>query len=59
MNAPKKLRYNEGKCSRCSEDGVGYNDHGDMLCEDCMFDEVIEEMMPKIVAGEEPPSSEP
>lgn len=41
MSRLKILRYNEGKCARCSEDGVGYNDDGDMLCEDCMFEEVL------------------
>jgi hypothetical protein len=54
MSEPKKLRCNEGKCSRCSEPGIGCNGNGDILCEDCMFEEVIEEQMPKIVAGETP-----
>ena len=28
-------------CKRCEEPGVGFNDDGDFLCEDCMFEEAI------------------
>lgn len=30
------------KCERCSEPGIAYNDDGDWLCEDCLFEEQIE-----------------
>jgi hypothetical protein len=29
-------------CCRCRENGVGFNDDGDFLCEDCIADEIIE-----------------
>jgi hypothetical protein len=30
------------KCERCSEDGVGYNEDGEFLCGDCLFEEQCE-----------------
>ncbi len=27
------------KCERCSEDGIGHNEDGVFLCEDCLFEE--------------------
>lgn len=26
-------------CDQCDEPGVGFNEDGDFLCEDCLFDE--------------------
>lgn len=52
--SPRFPRY-KGECKHCQEPGIGYNDDGELLCEDCLFDEAIDEAMPKIVAGEEPP----
>ena len=28
-----------GKCERCSEPAIGFNDDGEALCEDCLFEE--------------------
>ena len=25
-------------CSKCTERGIGFNDDGEFLCEDCLFD---------------------
>jgi hypothetical protein len=33
-----KYRYNEGICSRCRNDGIGYNSKGEMLCNFHMFE---------------------
>jgi hypothetical protein len=46
------------ECKNCQEPGVGYNDDGEFLCEDCLLDEAIDQMMPAIVAGETPPGCE-
>jgi len=35
----------------CCERGVGCNDDGDFLCEDCLFEWTVEQTMPKIVSG--------
>lgn len=29
----------DGKCERCIEPGVAYNEDGVWLCEDCLFEE--------------------
>lgn len=29
-------------CDRCDQPGVGYNEDGDFLCEDCIADELID-----------------
>lgn len=34
-------------CDRCDEPGVGYNEDGDFLCEDCMFEEFVEATTPR------------
>jgi hypothetical protein len=44
--------HNKWECKRCREPGVAWNDDGEFLCEDCMLDEAIDQMMPAIVAGE-------
>lgn len=31
------------KCEKCSEKGIGFNDDGEWLCEDCMFEWSMEE----------------
>lgn len=51
---PSDFDADQTKCCRCSEHGVGYNEDGDFLCEDCMFEEAVEQIMPSLVAGEEP-----
>ena len=30
------------KCERCNEPGVAFNDDGEFLCEDCLFEEMCE-----------------
>lgn len=45
------------ECERCTEPGVGFNEGGDWLCEDCIVDEAIEAAMPDIVAGKWPPET--
>lgn len=32
-----------GECERCSEQAVGFNDYGEALCEDCMFEDFMED----------------
>lgn len=44
---------NKWECRRCREPAVGYNDNGEFLCEDCLFEEAVDEAMPRIVAGED------
>jgi hypothetical protein len=48
MSSGKKLKYNKGlvmpeQCEQCDEPGVGYNDDGEFLCEDCMFESILED----------------
>lgn len=31
------------KCERCDQEGIGFNDDGAFLCEDCLFEEQCEE----------------
>lgn len=56
IRRPQPPRGCEGQCDRCSEPGIGYNDDGVFLCEDCIFEEAAEQAMPDIVAGREPHS---
>lgn len=30
-------------CEKCQEPGIGFNDDGEWLCEDCHFDDLCEE----------------
>lgn len=41
------------ECDNCNERGVGFNDEGEWLCEDCMFEWACEEVMPGVVSGDE------
>lgn len=38
----------EGRCEHrgCSEQGVGFNDDGEWLCEDCLLDSELEQIAP-------------
>lgn len=36
----------DDKCERCSEPHIGCNEDGIFLCEDCMFEELIEQQEP-------------
>ena len=33
-----------GKCEKCGDQAVGFNDDGDLLCEDCIFEQACEEL---------------
>lgn len=33
-----------GECEKCSDEAIGYNDDGELLCEDCFFEKACEEM---------------
>ena len=35
----------EGGCDRCEEQAVGFNDDGEFLCEDCLFEEACTAMV--------------
>lgn len=41
------------QCEKCDEPGVGYNDDGRWLCEDCLFEWACEEVMPDVVGDED------
>lgn len=30
-------------CDRCSEEGIGFDDDGTFLCEDCLFEQMMED----------------
>jgi hypothetical protein len=53
MSEPKKRYGRLGDCERCTEPAVAFNDDGVALCEDCIFMEAVEEVLPKIIAGED------
>lgn len=34
-----------GECEKCHDQALGYNDDSELLCEDCLFEYVCEEMV--------------
>lgn len=42
----------QDRCERCRQDGIGFNEDGVFLCEDCLFEEAVEQTMGPIVDGE-------
>ena len=32
------------ECEKCGDQAVGFNDDGDLLCEDCLFTQKCEEL---------------
>lgn len=33
-----------GECEKCSETAIGFNDDGDALCSDCLFETTCDEL---------------
>ena len=41
------------ECRGCEQDGVGYNDDGVFMCEDCLFEWAVEQNNPDLTEEEE------
>lgn len=34
----------EGGCEKCGDSAIGFNDDGEFLCQDCLFEATCEDM---------------
>ncbi|WP_277810666.1 hypothetical protein [Chromohalobacter canadensis] len=42
-----------GECEKCGDQAIGFNDDGDLLCEDCIFEQTCEELFGDEWGGDE------
>jgi hypothetical protein len=33
-----------GECEKCTDEAIGFNDDGEALCSDCLFEQTCEEL---------------
>ena len=46
------MRFGSCECRGCTQDGVGFNDDGTFMCEDCLFEWVEEQNNPDLTEEE-------